>query len=57
MIEKILNRIEGYYEHLRDLETYLKFIDNETDKKEFEKELMECESIIMELEHELKNLN
>ena len=57
MIERRLeNMIERYYEHIRDMETFLKHMDNKETAKEIERDIMKCESRILELEHGLKIL-
>ena len=57
MIERRLeNIIERYYEHIRDMETFLKHIDDKETVNEIERDIMKCESRILELEHGLKIL-
>ena len=57
MIERRLeNIIERYYEHIRDMETFLKYVNDKETVNEIERDIMKCESRIMELEHGLKIL-
>ena len=57
MIERRLeNMIERYYEHIRDMKEFLKNINDKETVNEIERDIMKCESKIMELEHGLKIL-
>ena len=57
MIERRLeNMIERYYEHIRDMKEFIKNVNDKETAKEIERDIMKCESRIMELEHGLKIL-
>ena len=57
MIERRLeNMIERYYEHIRDMKEFLKNVNDKETVNEIERDIMKCESRIMELEHGLKIL-
>ena len=57
MIERRLeNIIERYYEHIRDMKVFLEYVDDKETVNEIERDIMKCESRILELEHGLKIL-